>query len=116
VAEPSSSPIGDPDTVDVVGVREDGGLDMVISASGPIDGSADTLMRLETKIRNYVAGATSELFLQRYGLARGAAVSIYVSCPYPIAGPATEVIEKLKGAAAKQGIALEVRKYMGEVH
>lgn len=42
------------DAIDVVGVRLDGGIDLVISCYGPLDDSAETLAALETKINNYI--------------------------------------------------------------
>ena len=112
----SSGPIGDVDSVDVVGVRKDGGLDMVISVVAPIDDSPLILLQLETKIRNYIAGAKSEVFLGRYKRSAGVPVTIYISCAHPIAGVAMALIEKLRLAAAEDGIALELRKHMGDLH
>lgn len=44
--------INDVDIVDIVGARNDGGLDMIISVTGPIDDSQSSLSKLEAKIRN----------------------------------------------------------------
>lgn len=109
-----TSAIGDVDTVDVVGVRKDGGLDLVLSAGAALDASPATLSLLETKLRNYLNAALSERFLKHYGYAPGAPVTIYVSCVHPIADPARDVIQKLRGEALKKGVGLEVRTHMGQ--
>ena len=111
-----SSPIGDVDTVDIVGVRKDGGLDMVISVAAPIDGSPSTLLQLETKIRNYMKGAQSDAFLRQYGRSLGVSVTIYVSCAHPIAAAARALIEKMQAAATKEGIVIQLRTHMGDLH
>jgi uncharacterized protein DUF6572 len=112
----SPSPVGDVDTIDVVGVRKDGGLDLVISVAAPLDASPSTLSLLEAKIRNYIKAAQSEAFLARYGRSLGVPVTIYVSCTHPIAEAARAVIEKLTDSALEDGISLEVQAHMGEVH
>jgi hypothetical protein len=111
----SSSPVGDADTVDIVGVRKDGRLDLVLTASAALDASAATLSLLEAKLRNYLTAALSERFLRDYGRALGAPVTIYVSCAYPIADSARDLIRKLREEALQKGIELEVRAHMGEV-
>jgi hypothetical protein len=115
VSDVTSIPIGDVNTVDVVGVRKDGGLDMVISVTGPIDGSPLTLVKLETKIRNYIKGATSEAFLGQYGRRVGVPVTILISCVHHITEPARDLIEKLRAAAAEYGIRVELQTDEGDV-
>jgi hypothetical protein len=89
---------------------------MVISATAPIDDSPSTLMLLETKIRNYILGATSNTFLNQYGRSAVSPISICISCAYPIAKRAQDLIESLRATALKSGIGLEVRRHMGDVH
>jgi hypothetical protein len=110
------SPVGDVDTVDVVGVRKDGGLDMVISVVAPLDDSPSTLRQLETKVLNYIQGAKSEAFLPYYGCSVGAPVTICISCAHPISPSAMALMDPLRTTAAESGIVLEVRKHMGDVH
>lgn len=106
----------DADTLDIVGERKDGGLDLVISAIGPLDGSPETLSLLKGKILNYLAASKSEKFLHHYGRNVGDVVAIFVSCPYFIAPEALTLIEELRKIAAKDGIDVEIRKHMGDVH
>lgn len=51
--ESRTQPISDADNLDVVGVREDGGIDLVITCSGPLDDSNETVELLGQKVRNY---------------------------------------------------------------
>ena len=97
------------DAVDLVGVRHDGGLDMVIWVSGAIDGSPETLSLLETKIRNYMRGARSEDFLKQFHRCLGTAVTICILCPHPITAKAQGLIERLRVAASEAGIDLALR-------
>lgn len=112
----SSSPLTDEDTVDVVGIRKDGGVDLVISVTAALDASPSTLSLLEAKIRNYIKAAQSEAFLAHYGRSLGVPVTIYISCAHPIAEPAQELIERLTDSALEDGIGLEVRTHLGELH
>ena len=109
-------PVKDVDTIDVVGVRKDGGLDLVISVASPLDASPSTLSLLEAKIRKYIEAAQAEVFLAHYGRPLGVPVTIYISCAHPIAEAARDVIERLTGVALEDGIGLEVRTRMGEMH
>jgi len=109
-------PLTDDDTVDVVGVRKDGGIDMVVSAVGPIDDSPETLDLLRRKLQNYIAGATSEEFLRYYGRPLGTRVTIYISCAYPISPAARNVIDQARSRAAQQQISVEVTAAMGSSH
>lgn len=104
------------DTVDIVGVRKDGGLDMVLSASAALDASPATLSLLEAKLRNYLNAALSARFLEHYGRTPGTQVTIYVSCAHPITDAARDVIRKMREEALGAGVMLEVRTHMGEVH
>lgn len=108
----SASPVGDVDTVDIVGVRKSGGVDLVISATAALDGSPATLSLLETKVTNYMRAALSEDFLKHYGCSEGAPVTIHISCAHPVAEAAHELIRKLREMAAEYGIGLELRSDM----
>jgi hypothetical protein len=110
VTDEPRSPISAVDTVDIVGVRKEGGLDMIISVTGPIDDSPATLALLEAKVRNYIRGARSEAFLQQFDCV-GTPVTIYILCPYPITDKARGLIEELRVAALGAGIDLALRAH-----
>lgn len=108
------SPFTDADTIDIVGVRKGGGLNLVLSVSGPIDDSPYTLKALETKIGNYIAGAKSERFLRHYGQELEAPIVIYISCDYPISNAAHTVIREMQRVAQAKRVGLELRRHMGD--
>ena len=109
----SDSAIDRLDEFDIVGVRKDGGADLVIVAQGPLDGSATTLSALDQKIRNYIREASSSAFLKKYELQADARLMIYISCAFPIDPAALRVIDRLQPLAARIGARIEVRKQMG---
>jgi hypothetical protein len=47
-------PIQNLDAFDIVGERKDGGVDLVVSCSGPLDSSSTTLGLIERKVRAYL--------------------------------------------------------------
>ena len=59
-------PIQNLGSIDVLGARKDGGVDLIVVVSGPIDASADTLENLDRKIRAYIAEVGSRAFQERY--------------------------------------------------
>ena len=112
----NDNPIQDLDAFDVVGVRQDGGVDLVISCHGPLDNSTGTLAALEQKIRNYVQEvetAKAPTFFERYQCSPDANVTIYVSCEFPIAPQVFQLIDELRQVAARIGASIEVRRQMG---
>ena len=47
-------PLSDAANLDVAGVRQTGGVDLVIACSGPLDESDQTIELLSQKVRNYL--------------------------------------------------------------
>jgi len=84
---------------DVVGVRKDGGIDLVISCHGPLDHSEVTLGRLVQKIENYVrevANAIEPTFFERYNVSPETTVRIVVSCKFPVSVEAVRAVEEMQ--------------------
>ena len=71
VAGDFEPPIQNLAAFDILGVRKDGGVDAAIVAATAIDGSAETLKALATKVRNYIVELTSVKFLAEHPGARG---------------------------------------------
>lgn len=110
-------PISNLESIDVVGVRKDGGLDLVISCAGPLDSSGATLTSLETKICNYlreVREAKDPSLLERYGCNPDAKVRIIVSCQFPVHLEALELINNLTEAAHSIDVELLLRRHVIE--
>lgn len=112
----SPTPIQSLDKFDVVGVRKDGGIDLVISCSGPLDATPETLLALECKIRNYVReveGARSPTFFEKYNCKPNAPITIFVSCNFEVHPKVMELIERMQSVAERIASKIEVRKQMG---
>ena len=103
--EISGSPIGPLDSLDIVGIRNDGGIDAVIVCSGPLDNSDTTLRDLELKVRNYLREIASEEFISQCG---SGPVCIYVSCSHAVSPEADQLIADLAIEAAKQRVLLHL--------
>jgi hypothetical protein len=52
--KPRWPPIQDLESVDIAGQRKDGGVDLAIIASQPLDDSADTLNSIRRKVAHYL--------------------------------------------------------------
>lgn len=103
------SPISNLNVFDVVGVRKDGGLDLVISCSGDLDSSPSTVRSIEEKVGNYfreIFEAKNPTLLERYGCDIGSPIRIIVSCPFRIHPAAMSVVERMKSEASARGIDL----------
>jgi hypothetical protein len=104
------SPIHDPDVIDLVGVRVDGGLDLAIVCSGPLDESDDTLRRLHQKIVAYLREIQSEPFRERFGASNAARVRIVVDCEHPVSTAAEGLINALARQAATSGVEIALSR------
>lgn len=105
------NPIINPATIDVVGVRNDGGLDLVISCEGDLDPSQATATALRLKVRNYVREAvetTQPTLRERFGCSSDAKVRIIITCPFLIHPQAGLIIQELSLECDDQGIEILV--------
>ena len=107
-----SQPIQDVDTIDIVGVRNDAGMDLVVVCSGPLDGSSETLTTLREKVRGYIKEACSEHIWNAYPSAAIGPIGIYISCEHSVSAPALRAIDLLVREAASKGVALRLVKSM----
>jgi hypothetical protein len=102
-------PIQNLDRFDLIGERVDGGVDLVVVCSGPLDSSPDTLNRLGCKVRNYLREIASETFRARFG---DASIAIFLSCAHPVSAAAGGLINVLETEAASQGVTLRLVRDM----
>jgi hypothetical protein len=107
-----SQPIQDVDTIDIVGVRNDAGIDLVVVCSGPLDDSSETLMALREKVRGYIKEACSEDIWNAYPSAVVGPIGIYISCEHGVSAAALKAIDLLISEAANKGVALHLVKSM----
>jgi hypothetical protein len=110
--ERTAAPIQNLDAFDITGTRKDGGLDLVICCSGPLDSSTATLELIERKVMGYLNTIAHPDFPRIYPAAAVGPIRIFVSCSYHISDAACELIDKLGAAASKQGVSLLVVKSM----
>jgi hypothetical protein len=99
-------PIRNLDAFDVVGNRLDGGVDLLISCSGPLDESVGTLRLIEQKVTGYLVAIAHENFAKVYPAAQRGPARIFISCSYPVSAAARSMIATLKARAAQSGIDL----------
>jgi hypothetical protein len=112
IPKPQWPPIQDPDNIDITGKRHDGGLDLIIVASQPIDDSPDTLASIGHKVRTYLTAIGLEEFQAEMGHPPREKTAIILAGEHPIHPKAIAVIAQCRAAAAVQGVQLDVRKSM----
>lgn len=78
-----------PKHIDVYGLRQDGGLDLVIVGSGPLDARADTRRLLLDKVGSYVSVFLSDGGRASLGFNPSKRLNIVLALPAPPA-PETE--------------------------
>ena len=107
----SSSPINDVTKIDLLGERVDGGLDMGIVARAPLDGSSDTLARVEQKVRNYLREALDDSFQKEFGIQRPDQITILFESKFAIDVTVMGLLSTLAKETEVVGVKLVIRRY-----
>jgi hypothetical protein len=107
---PEWPPIQSLDSIDITGNRHDGGVDLVIVASQPIDASPETLESIRRKVATYLTAIGLAEFQAEMGHPPPEKTTIIIACEHPIHPKALTVIAQCRAQAALQGVRLEVRK------
>jgi hypothetical protein len=76
-----SSPVGDPDQLDLVATRYDGGIDLILVASRPLDTGPQTRGVVSRKLRNYCVYVASQDFADEFGIPSPERTRIIVRLP-----------------------------------
>jgi hypothetical protein len=105
------SPIQNLEDFDILGVRNDGGIDAAIIAATPIDGSTDTLKLLTSKVRNYITELASQEFLTEHPMALGK-TRIIIMAHGAIDVTVLGLIRSLSKEAQDAGIELTVEHFV----
>jgi hypothetical protein len=92
---PQEQPLTDADNLDAVGVRKGGGVDLVITCSGPLDDSSQTLELLAQKVRNYTQLAANPNLFRHFDAEAGP-VRIFVSCQFAVSDRAKQTLDALR--------------------
>jgi hypothetical protein len=107
---PEWPPIQSLDSVDLAAKRPDGGVDLNIVASQPLDNSTATLDSIRQKLETYLSVVDVEEFLEEMGNPLPGKISIIITCDFPIHPEAMKVIEECRRLAAEQRVRLDVQK------
>jgi hypothetical protein len=78
------SPIGDPERVDIIGARRDGGVDLCLVVSRPLDLSPETVEVFCCKLRNYCRYVRSPHFAEEFGPPSEERVRLIVSSKWEV--------------------------------
>jgi hypothetical protein len=107
--KPQWPPIQDLECVDMTGKRKDGGVDLVIAVSQPLDGSADTLAAIRRKVGYYLDVIDLPEFQAEMGHPRRDRTSVVLACSFPIHPWAAAVIAECQTAAASRGVRVVIK-------
>jgi hypothetical protein len=105
---PVEPPIQNPGDFDILAVRKDGGIDAVIIAATPIDGSPETLNALSVKVRNYITELNSPEFQTEHPRTSSGEVRILIHCRAAVDETARGLMKSLAQEALRSGIVLKV--------
>lgn len=103
------SPLSDPDNLDVVGERNDGGVDLLVVTTGPLDASDETCQRLTEKLSTYLHAAVHPNFKDVYPAARNGRVRIFVSGSHSISERAQALVQSFVPEALARGVEVRVK-------
>jgi hypothetical protein len=106
--KPEWPPIQDPESVDLAGKRKDGGVDLLIVASQPLDDAPETLNRIRQKVAYYLDVIDLPEFQTEMGHPPRERTSVIIHCDFPIHPRAAAVIKECQVLAAQRGIHLAV--------
>jgi hypothetical protein len=104
----NEAPIQNLDSFDIVGQRNDGGVDLVVVCSGPLDDSTRTQALLRGKVQNYLATAVHPNFANVYLAAKEGPVRIVVACPHGISVVSQKTLSELTEKGSAIGINITV--------
>ena len=95
--------------LDIVGKRNDGGIDLVIVAKGEIDSSAKTQNLLLDKVENYLGYILSKEFKKDFPGIDPKKAKIVLKTDREISKPIKMLCERIKEWTEKSGVQFEVQ-------
>lgn len=104
------APIQNLDSFDLVGELKEGGVDLVIVCSGPLDASPATLELIEQKVMSYLRTIAHEGFLRMYPSANHGRTQILLSCEHSVSEAARGLVVQLSKRAELQNVELRIVK------
>lgn len=106
-------PIQNVDSIDIVGRRKDGDIELFIVASGPLDPSPQTQQLLLDKIQSYLEQLNSQAFQAEFDHPRADQVRIVVSCDFGIDPIMRLLVERARPWVAENNARIEIE---GKAH
>lgn len=91
------SPVGDPDQLDIVAKRKDGGVDLFLVLGGPLDSSKGTRVLFARKFRGYCQFVMSAEFEEEFGPPSEDRVCIAVSSDWEVPDEFMQLMLKIAG-------------------
>jgi hypothetical protein len=85
-----------------------GGVDMLVSTSGPIDATDETCQRLQEKLNAYLYAAVHPNFVNVYPAARDGRVRIFVSDSHAISERARHLIQAFSREAHARNVVVTI--------
>lgn len=109
---PKWPPIQSLDSIDIIGKRHDGGVDLAIVASQPLDNNPATLDCIRQKVTTYLHLIDSEDFQVELDFPPRDKTVIILACEHRIHPDAQLAIDECSREAEAGGVRLEVRTSM----
>lgn len=103
----NEQPIQNIDCIDILGRRKDGGVDLVVVVSGPLENVADHLECVEAKIQTYIRELSSLEFLEQFQ-EDGISKQILLATEHSIDRAVLTLIDSLRRPAAEVGATLQI--------
>lgn len=108
--KPAWPPIQDVQSVDISAKRKDGGVDLVIVVSQPLDGSPETIAAIRQKIAYYLDVIDVPEFQDEMGHPPRDRTAVVLACDHLIHPWAAAVIAECQLAAASRGVRVVIRQ------
>lgn len=105
---PRELPLSAVDNLDIVGERKDGGIDMVVVTTRPLDASEEICNLLGEKLNAYLRAATHENFAKLYPAAARGRVRIFVSDKHAISDRARQVVKTFAAEALARNVEVQL--------
>jgi hypothetical protein len=108
----TDSPIQNLDSIDLIGARKEGGVDLFIVASSHLDSSVATQQLIKEKLETYLAALAHPEFRQEFGVPHPNRTAIILTCVDEPAEAVLELLNMLRPFIARQGASLRHRVEM----
>jgi hypothetical protein len=89
------SPVGDPERLDLIGKRNDGGVDLLLVVARPLDLSPADVGAVSKKFRNYCRYVKSREFAAEFGAPSRESVRIGLRSDWEVPRPLIELISQI---------------------